>query len=174
MQHAGVRILDAHEGPLLEQARDIFAEYGRSIADVAACSLRHQGFSAELAALPGLYAPPPRGRGCMLLALSDGRALDLPEVLGCVALRPAPGLPDDVCELKRMYVRPAARGLGVGRELAAHVLERAGALGYREMVLDTARSMHPAIALYRSLNFTERDRYNADPDPDTLWFHRVL
>lgn len=171
-----IRIVDAHAPPLIDAARAIFAEYGKSIENVAACSLRHQGFSDELAGLPGLYAPPPRGRGCMLLAFDGGTALQSRDVepIGCIALRPAPGLPDHVCEMKRMYVREAARGRGVGRLLAEALLDRARRLGYREMVLDTATIMTPAIALYRSLGFVERERYNSDPDPETLWFMKGL
>lgn len=166
-------IVDAHEPPRLDRARAIFAEYGRSIENVAACSLRHQGFNDELASLPGLYAPPPRGRGCILLAYSAGTtpAGCAPgEPIGCIALRPAPGMPNDTCEMKRMYVRESARGRGAGRLLAEELIARARALGYARMVLDTAKVMLPAIALYRSLGFEECERYNSDPDPETLWF----
>jgi putative acetyltransferase len=163
-----ITIVEAHEPPWLDVARELFAEYGRSIANVAACSLRHQGFDTELSGLPGKYAPPPRGRGCMLLAL-DGA-----EVCGCIALRPEPSVGPDVCEMKRMYVRPTHRRSGTGRLLAGAVLAQALLLEYRSMVLDTAKVMLPAIALYRSLGFVERERYNGDPDPDTIWMTLAL
>lgn len=109
-------------------------------------SLCFQGFEAELAGLPGAYAPP---RGQMLLARAarDGR------LIGLVALRPVPAAPD-LCEMKRLYVSPAARGLGLGRSLALAVMDEARRLGYGRMRLDTLPSMTEAQALYRALGFT--------------------
>ncbi len=100
-------------------------------------------FAAELAGLPGAYAPP---RGRLLLARDDGRAV------GCVALRPLGG---GVCEMKRMFVDPACRGRGAGRALAEAVLREAGTVGYRTMRLDTSVRQAEAQALYRSLGFVE-------------------
>lgn len=127
-------------------------------------SLCFQGFDAEVSGLPGEYAPP---RGALFLArtTADG------ELLGCVALRPAPGS-SSACEMKRMYVRPAARGLGLGRTLALIVMDEARRLGYARMCLDTLPSLHAAHALYRSLGFRETGA--AGSDPMVLLFERDL
>jgi|GEM_PF-978064 ribosomal protein S18 acetylase RimI-like enzyme len=108
-------------------------------------SLCFQGFEAELAGLPGAYAPP---RGQMLLA----RAPDDGRLIGLVALRSVPGAPD-LCEMKRLYVSPSARALGLGRALALAIMEEARRLGYARMCLDTLPGMSEAQALYRSLGF---------------------
>lgn len=170
------KIVPAHGPAHLPAVRAIFAEYARAIAPLAADSLAHQGFDAELEHLPGAYAPP---RGALLLAVSaDADAAGRDErgpvadagVLGCVAVRPWPALGQDACELKRMYVRPAARGLGVGRLLAEAALNASRAAGYARVVLDTSSSMHEAKRLYASLGFRPRARYNDDPMADTEWF----
>ena len=160
-----ISIVPAHNGPLLDAARSLFREYSIAIADVAACSLQHQGFEAELAALPGLYAPP---RGRIYLAL-DG---DTPA--GCIALRPLTKLGPGVCELKRMYVKPDHRGKHIGRLLGEQLITDAREIGYTAMKLDTSTSMHPAIALYTALGFVPCARYNDDPMDDTLWFELHL
>ena len=173
-----VELLHAESGPLLEVARELFAEYATSIADVAGCSLQHQRFDAELAGLPGLYTPP---RGCILVAqVPEGSGgADVPSArgiasAGCIALRPLAALGPGVCELKRMYVRPAFRGTGLGRALGERVIAFARAAGYTAMKLDTSTSMHAAIRLYTSLGFVPCERYNDDPMGDTLWFERRL
>jgi GNAT superfamily N-acetyltransferase len=160
-------IVDASSGPMLDAARALIDEYGQSIKSFAACSLEHQGFGDELAGLPGKYAPP---RGRLLLALLD----EIP--VGCVALRPLDRLGADVCELKRMYVRPTARGHGIGRLLAERFLDEARRCGYRLVKLDTATNpaFEAAIALYGSLGFTACANYNDDPDPSSLWFEKAL
>lgn len=148
--------------------RALAAEYGESIADVAACSLEHQGFGQELRDLPGRYA---RARGgCMFIAFAGDRPA------GCIALRALPELGPGVCEMKRMYVKPAYRGLKIGRMLAERLIDEARSMGYTLMKLDTdtAPKFAAAIALYRSLGFVECGRYNADPDPRTLWFEKRL
>jgi putative acetyltransferase len=166
------QLVHAHTPDWLPVARAIFAEYAASIAEVAGCSLQHQGIDAELASLPGLYAPP---RGCMLLAVGDHpQAPADARVLGCIALRPLPALGSDVCEMKRMYVRPAHRGQGLGLLLGRAVIQHARDAGYRVMKLDTSDTMHAAIALYRCLGFQPCPRYNDDPMTDTLWFDLAL
>ncbi len=160
-------VVHADTTPLLAVARALISEYGTSIADVAACSLEHQGFGNELASLPGPYAPP---RGRLLLALHNN------EPVGCIALRPLDSLGPHVCEMKRLYVRPAHRAAGLGRSLVSRLFTEARAIGYTLMKLDTDThdKFAAAIALYRSVGFTQCPRYNDDPDPRTLWFERPL
>ena len=113
---------------------------------------------AELAALPSGY-------DAILLA-RDGE-----DVVGCVALRP---LEDGVCEMKRLYVRPAGRGAGVGRALVDASLARARQLGYATMRLDTLPTMRAAQALYVSLGFRQIERYNENPIEGVLFFELAL
>jgi putative acetyltransferase len=108
-------------------------------------SLCFQDFAAELAGLPGAYAPP---RGTLILA----RRVDNAALAGCVALRPVPDTPSH-CEMKRLYVRPAARKAGLGRELALAGIAAARRLGYQSLCLDTLPSMLAAQSLYASLGF---------------------
>jgi len=112
----------------------------------------------ELAALPGGYE-------ALLVARVDG------ETAGCVALK---RLPDGACELKRLYVRPAARGSGTGRALAEAAVERARELGYATMRLDTLPMMNAARKLYLSLGFRPIERYNDNPIPGVLFFELAL
>jgi ribosomal protein S18 acetylase RimI-like enzyme len=126
-------------------------------------SLCFQNFDAEIADLPGDYAPP---GGLMLLARSTDGSL-----VGCVALRPVPGEPKR-CEMKRMYVRDAARGSGLGRALALAVMEEARRLGYRSMCLDTLPQLAAAQALYLSLGF--RLTGASASEPRVLLFEREL
>lgn len=139
-------------------ARALFREY----ADGLGVDLCFQGFAEELAELPGRYAGPAGG---VWLAETAGTAV------GCVAVRP---LGEGVCELKRLYVRPVARGGGVGRRLVEHVLAWATAAGYRRVVLDTLPAMAPAIALYRSVGFAEVPAYCHNPVPGALFLGRGL
>lgn len=147
----------------LALARDLFAEYAASIAHLAGASLNAQRFDEELATLPGRYAEP---HGRIYIALVN----DQPA--GCAALRPIDSLPGDagpVCELKRMYVRPAHRGQHLGRLLITQVLTDARAIGYATMKLDTDPRLAAANALYKSLGFTPTPKFNNDPDPCTLY-----
>ena len=124
-------------------SRTLFEEY----ADSLSIDLSFQGFAAELAGLPGVYAPP---RGRLLLALA-GR-----DASGCVALRP---LGDGVCEMKRLFVRSGFRGQGIGKLLAERIVQEARAIGYRTMRLDTLPSMHTAIRLYEGIGFVRCAAY---------------
>jgi putative acetyltransferase len=122
-------------------------------------------FEEELASLPGKYAPP---TGCLLLAVDDD------EAIGCVALR---SLDEGVCEMKRMFVRTEAQGLGAGRALAAAVIDEARTLGYRRMRLDTSVGQVEAIGLYRSMGFVTVEPYYELPERLRQWLvfmERVL
>ena len=147
------RLHPARSAADLAEAAALFREYAASLA----VDLGFQGFDAELAALPGKYAPP---EGELLLAVGGG-----PAALGCVALRPLEG--DGLCEMKRLYVRPAGRGRGVGRALVAAILAAAEARGYAEMRLDSLQSMTEATALYRRFGFVEIPAYSFNPVPGT-------
>ena len=144
---AGMHIVEARAAADVDACRGLFVEYQRELG----VSLCFQGFDRELAALPGDYAPP---RGRLWLARAAG------EPAGCAALRPlAPG----AAEMKRMYVRPAFRGTGLGRELATLVIATARALGYRTLKLDTLPQLTAAIALYGKLGFVDTPKYNDNP-----------
>jgi GNAT superfamily N-acetyltransferase len=144
-----VAIRNAHDPADLPLVRELFREY----ADTLGVDLCFQGFEAELAELPGRYAPPV---GRLLLASASGT------VLGCVALRP---LSESVGEMKRLYVRPAARGLGAGRALAERVIAEARSIGYHRLCLDTLPSMAAAVRLYESLGFRDVPPYCHNPVP---------
>lgn len=124
--------------------------------------LGFQAVDAELADLPGSYGPP---RGCLLLARVDG----LPA--GCVGVRPCAA---SICELKRLYVDPAARGLALGQQLCEGAIAQARRLGYRAMRLDTLPSQQSAQALYRRLGFRSIAPYRANPVPGTQYLELAL
>jgi ribosomal protein S18 acetylase RimI-like enzyme len=127
-------------------------------------SLCFQNFAAELAGLPGDYAPP---GGALILARAHGSD----DLVGCVAVRAVPGC-SGTCEMKRLYVRAAARGTRLGRRLALAAMSEGRHLGYTRMCLDTLPSMTAAQALYRALGF--RQTGVAASDPPVLLFEREL
>jgi GNAT superfamily N-acetyltransferase len=140
-------------------ARALFEEYAAWLA----VDLSFQGFAEELATLPGAYAPP---RGRLFLAGPLARPT------GCIALRP---LADSgVGEVKRLYVRPEARGTGQGEALVQALLRDARAIGYRELKLDTLASMRDALRLYGRLGFTECAPYYHNPVPGVVYLARTL
>ncbi len=129
----------------------LFREYASSLA----VDLCFQGFELELAELPGEYAPP---RGALLMALVNN------ELAGCCALRPLDSVDyANACEMKRLYVRPRFRSLGIGRLLAEAVLEHARVADYGCMLLDTLDDMESARALYHELGFQEIPPYYHNP-----------
>jgi ribosomal protein S18 acetylase RimI-like enzyme len=138
----------------------LFRVYAASLG----VDLSYQNFEAEMAAMPGKYAPP---AGELLLARDPG---GMP--IGCVGLRPIE--PDGCCEMKRLYVAPEGRGLGLGERLVNAVVEEAERIGYREMRLDTLPSMAGAQALYRKLGFEVIQPYYDTPVVGTLFMRRVL
>ncbi len=160
MSHPLARIVPARTVGHLSAARCLFEAYAASL-DV---DLGFQGFAAELASLPGAYAPP---TGELLLAYA---AAGCP--IGCVALRslPEPGC----CEMKRLFVGPEGRGTGIGLALVTAVIEVAAGLGYRQMRLDTLPTMAKAQALYRRLGFVEVAPYYDTPVPGTVFLARRL
>jgi putative acetyltransferase len=137
----------------IEAARTLFHEYAGSLG----IDLRFQHFEAELASLPGDYAPP---AGALLLATVDG------EIAGCGAMRPLPDADyTNACEMKRLYVRRAYRRFGLGRVLAQALMDVASAAGYSAMLLDTLDDMEAARGLYASLGFQDIPPYYFNPIP---------
>jgi GNAT superfamily N-acetyltransferase len=154
------RLVKVRHTDQIAAAARLFREY----ADWLGIDLGFQGFEAELASLPGKYAPP---AGELMLACA--RAGD---ALGCVAVRPLAGTA--VCEMKRLYVRPVARGLGIGAALVAAIIRSAEELGYAEMKLDTLPSMPEALALYKRCGFSEIPAYYHNPVPGTVYLGKRL
>jgi GNAT superfamily N-acetyltransferase len=153
-----MRILDAATPGHIEQVRLLFQEYWDSF-EFTPC---FQNFSAELAALPGEYTPP---GGALALAF-DGE-----EPAGCIALR---RVDDTRGEMKRLYVRPSFRGTGLGQALLAWVIDRARAIGYRELVADTMPVMEQALAMYLRHGFERTTPYAADPTPGAIYIRLRL
>ncbi|MDP6345410.1 MAG: GNAT family N-acetyltransferase [Alphaproteobacteria bacterium] len=138
----------------LAAVKALFLEYAQSL-DFDLC---FQDFEAEMAAFPGQYAPP---GGALLLARLDGAAV------GAVGLR---DLGEGICEMKRLYLRPAARGSGLGPALVDGIIAEGRRLGYRRMRLDTVPGPHDAaIALYRRLGFAEIPPYCLNPVPGAIY-----
>lgn len=142
----------------VEAVRTLFREYQGSLG----VDLSFQDFESEVSGLPGDYSPP---TGRLLLAVRGT------EVLGCVALHAfhAPR-----CEMKRLYVRPAARGLGLGRALVVRVLEEARLLGYEEIVLDTLPTMGEAQRMYEMFGFRDIPPYRPNPIAGSRYLGKSL
>ncbi|KAL4934551.1 GNAT family N-acetyltransferase [Aspergillus undulatus] len=144
METAKFRIVPAHTAEHIATARSLFTAY----VDWLNIDLTYQDYPLELDSLPGKYGAP---HGELLLAFSIE---DTP--LGCVAVRPLDQGETQTCEMKRLYVSPEARGVGLGKALVAGIVQRAKELGYEEMRLDTLPSrMQETIQLYMRLGFVE-------------------
>jgi len=143
----------------IEQARELFLEYAQSLG----FSLCFQNFDEELAGLPGDYAPP-EGR----LLLGEYAS----ELAACVALHK---LDSEICEMKRLYLRPSFRGKGLGRALAGRIITEARQIGYRRMRLDTVEPvMKDAVAMYRKLGFNQIEPYRSNPMTGAMYMELQL
>lgn len=137
---------------------DIWREYVGS----PSVSLDYQNYEAEFAALPGKYAPP---RGCVLLA-DRGDEID-----GCIAFR---SVSTDICEMKRLYVRPRARGSRLGHDLVERLIAEARLAGYREMRLDVLEEFASARKLYEIFGFAAAEPVSFNPIPGTSFLGLCL
>lgn len=153
-------VVKAIEEDQYKQVRELFLEYVDSL-DI---DLSFQNINTELQNIPGEYAPP---EGCILLAMYGE------QIAGCVALRK---INENVCEMKRLYVKPDFKGKGVGRELTLSIIEEAKVCGcgYRFMRLDTLPTMIQAISLYRSLGFYRIEPYRFNPIEGTIYMELQL
>ncbi len=138
----------------LQEVREIFIEY----AEFLKVDLSFQDFEKELETLHQVYVPP---MGCIILAK------DHSQVLGCIALKP---IGEGVCEMKRLYVRPGARGKSLGKKLVEELIDFAKKVGYKTMKLDTISSLKEAINLYQSKGFVKTEPYVYNPLSDVLYF----
>lgn len=146
-----IRLITPRGPGEIEEARAILREYAQSLP----IDLAFQNFEQELAELPGDYAAP---RGTLLLARLRG------EVAGCCALRPLDTADHpNACEMKRLYVRPGLRRLGLGRLLAEATMDAARLAGYAFVLLDTLDEMEAARALYAGLGFEEIPPFHHSP-----------
>jgi putative acetyltransferase len=153
-----IRIVQAMSSKDLDQVRELFQEYAKSLG----FELHFQNFDKEIAELPGDYAPP---SGRLLLLIYESR------IAGCVALR---NMGKGVCEMKRLYVRSEFRGKGIGKTLARTIIKEAHRIVYRSMRLDTVPAMQEAISLYRSLGFKDIEPYRYNPTEGAIFMELKL
>jgi ribosomal protein S18 acetylase RimI-like enzyme len=155
----GFVFVQAETPAQIAQVRELFLEYANSLG----FSLCFQNFDKELADLPGDYTPP---EGRLILAEYSG------QLAGCVALHK---LGDDICEMKRLYLRSQFRGKGLGRALADRIIADARQIGYHRMRLDTVEPVMPdAVAMYRKIGFRETAPYCANPITGALYMELQL
>lgn len=151
-------LVDLEDHPHLDTVRELFEEYQAELG----VDLCFQSFAEELRDLPGKYGPP---NGKLYLVEIEGRAA------ACGALR---DLGDAIAEIKRLYVRPEFRRIGMGRDLSVRLMEDAASLGYRRVRLDTLARLEGAIALYKQLGFQQIEPYNYNPEPDIVYMERAV
>lgn len=138
----------------IDAVKELFCEYTTWLG----MDLSFQNYNEELDSLPGKYAPP---MGRLYIALCDG------DIAGCVAVRP---FDDGRCELKRLYIRPRFRGLGLAGMLTRQAIDDSKSLKYKKMLLDTRDTMESANALYRKLGFYTIDPYYHNPYPGINYY----
>jgi putative acetyltransferase len=154
-----MKIVPVESPAHLEEARRLLEEYGASLPP----ELWFEDFRLEVDGLPGDYGPP---FGRLLLAITDDGA-----AVGCVALRP---LQPGIGEMKRMFVRPAHRGFGIGKKLAVTILGEAAKIGYERIRLDTAPMMLEALRLYEALGFRRIEPYRHYPVDEVVFMEIAL
>ena len=150
-----MKIIQAETEKNINDIRSLFREYVHTLNE----DLCFQSFEDELAGLPGKYSPPD---GALLLALSKKG-----EPAGCVAMRK---LEKGICEMKRLYVRPQFRGYGLGRKLAARIIDEAVTLNYTAMLLDTLDRLKAAMVMYESMGFVRTEAYYRNPLPGVVYW----
>lgn len=153
-----VSIVEARSEEQMKVVKTLFTEYSESIG----IDLNFQGFADELHDLPGVYSPP---KGCILLASENCAPV------GCVALKP---ISDNICEMKRLYVRKSHQGRGIGRMLVKDLIRTANRKNYHRMRLDTIPTMQRAIKLYESFGFYKIPEYRYNPLEGALFFEILL
>ena len=153
-----MRIKPAVTKTEIEEVRKLFREYEAFLA----ADLCFQSFEEELASLPGQYVRP---HGDLLIGLVGEK------IVGCVAVR---RLDDDICEMKRLFVRPEARGTGLGRRLAQEIIMIAQSFGYSLMRLDTLDRLTEAMHLYKKPGFQKIDPYYENPLPGVVYWELGL
>jgi ribosomal protein S18 acetylase RimI-like enzyme len=158
LKKKNIQIYQAHSSQDISATRELFLEYAQSLG----FSLCFQNFDKELKELPGCYAPPD---GCIFVAMVDNK------YAGCVAIRK---FNHDTCEMKRLYIKPEFRKLGIGRQISLTIIDKAKELGYKRMILDTIATMESAVKLYSSLGFKSVDPYYDNPLENVCYFSREL
>ncbi len=153
-----VRVAQARTRSQLSSAEELIKEYAASLG----IDLSFQNFEREMAEFPGAYSRPD---GRIIIAI-EGR-----DAVGVVGIRKLSG---KTCELKRMYVRPEFRGMGIGRMLANKAIEEARGIGYRRMRLDTLSRLKEATSLYESLGFEKVGPYTVNPNEDAVYLELDL
>ena len=149
------------EGREMNQIRELFREYEQALGE----DLCFQSFEAELENPLKKYDA---GNGAILLAYHEN------EACGCIALQSLADKEEGVCEMKRLYVRPAFRKLGIGRLLVDKILEVAKEKGYKKMKLDTLKKLGAAIDLYKSYGFVSTQPYYQNPLGDVVYMEKDL
>ena len=149
------------EGNELNHVRELFREYQQALGE----DLCFQSFDAEVENPLKKYD---LNKGAIILAYHEN------EVCGCIALQSLADKEEGVCEMKRLYVRPAFRKLGIGRLLVDKILEVAREKGYKKMKLDTLKKLEAAIDLYKTYGFTTTQPYYQNPLGDVVYMEKDL